>query len=156
MGFVRKIQFLLVFATMGFAVAGEPSLDELQRKAVAGDAWAQLNLGAAYDHGQLGLQPDPVIAVGWYRKAALQGVVEAEFNLAHCLATGHGVTQDYAKARHWMAKAASQGLADAQFLLAVMLDQGLGGDSDPVGVAHWLGLAQKQGHAEALQYIKKN
>ena len=135
------------------APAGE-SLPLLREQAAAGDPWAQLNLGAAYDNGLQGLPADAVQAVRWYRAAAEQGLAEAQFNLAHCLATGHGTARDYVTARTWMRRAALQGVADAQFLLGVMLDQGMGGDKDADIARDWLQQAAGQGHAQAIAYLR--
>lgn len=97
------------------AVFAAPPIDagSLHAAAEAGDAYAQLNLGAAYDHGLSGVPVDPVRAVAWYRRAALAGVAEAQFNLAHCLATGHGVATDEVEAFVWMQRAAAAGKSEA-------------------------------------------
>ena len=129
--------------------------DDLRAAATAGDPWAQLNLGAAYDHGLNGLEPDPIEAVRWYRRAAEAGIAEARFNLAHCLATGHGVARDDAEAAVWMARAARQGLADAQFLLGVMLLEGVGLTADPVQARSWLGRAAGQGQQDARALLQQ-
>ena len=62
----------------------------------------------------------------WYRKAADQGIAEAQFNLGVMYRDGQGVTQDYAEAVKWFRKAADQGNADAQFNLGVMYRNGEG------------------------------
>ena len=46
----------------------------------AGHAQAQDNLGEAYEEG-LGVHQDYVEAVQWYRKAAEQGLANAQYNL---------------------------------------------------------------------------
>ena len=135
-------------------VFAAPALQQLQLQARKGDPWAQLNLGAAYDHGLSGLAADPAAAVRWYRQAAEQGLDKAQFNLAHCLATGHGVAQDYAEARVWMRRAAQQGMADAQFLMGVMLLQGLGGQKSLDEGRAWLQRAAMGGNADAADYLK--
>ena len=132
----------------------EPSVEQLQTRASEGDAWAQLNLGAAYDHGMSGLAADPLKAVYWYRRAAEQGVDKAQFNLAHCLATGHGASQDYAEARTWMQRAAEQGMVDAQFLMGVMLVEGLGGEADGEQGLAWLQRAAGGGNPDAASYLQ--
>lgn len=135
--------------------AREPAFAELQRAAEAGDAWAQLNLGAAYDHGLAGVPRDPSLALQWYRKAAEQGLAKAQFNLAHCLVVGCDGTVDARQARIWMRRAAEQDMADAQFLLGVMLAEGLGGDADRVQARHWLEKAAVRGQADASEYLSK-
>ena len=44
-----------------------------EEAAERGFADAQFELGAAYMDGAMGLQVAPAIAIGWLRKAALQG-----------------------------------------------------------------------------------
>lgn len=139
------------------AVAQSPySLEQLQRGALAGEAWAQLNLGAAYDNGMANAPRDPKLARYWYRKAAEQGLDKAQFALAHALATGFGGEQDEAQARIWMRKAAEQGMSDAQYLLGVMLIEGLGGRvsfaSEREG-RQWLRRAAAADHAHAARYL---
>jgi len=148
--------FLTILLLPGLAQAGDVAVSELRRQALAGDAWAQLNLGAAYDHGLSGLRADPVKAVSWYRKAAKQGLDKAQFNLAHCLATGHGAPQDYVESRSWMRRAAEQGMADAQFLLGVMLAEGLGGEANRKQARGWLERAVKGGNPDAAGYLKNS
>jgi uncharacterized protein len=72
---------LLAIVLVLFAcnVFGE-SIAEWRKKAEAGDAEAQFNLGVIYNNGQ-GVARDEKEAVKWFRKATDQGVVEAEFNL---------------------------------------------------------------------------
>ena len=51
------------------------------KRSEQGDATAQFNLGMLYENGE-GLAQDYAEAVRWYRKAADQGVIEAQYNLA--------------------------------------------------------------------------
>ena len=71
----------------------------------------------------------PVQAVYWYRRAATPES-RAQFNLAHCLATGTGTPRDDAAALRWMLRAARRDLEDAQFLAGVMLADGIGAAAD--------------------------
>ncbi len=128
-------------------------LDVLRQRAVQGDAWAQLNLGAAYDNGLSGVAPDAVLAVRWYRNSAEQGLAQAQFNLAHCLATGHGVKQDLSEARRWMRRAAQQQEADAQFLLGVMLVEGMGGGIQLSEGYRWIQRAADAEQKDAQDYL---
>ena len=129
----------------------EPSarIVELQRQAHNGDPWAALNLGAAYDNGVGGLALDPVTAVRWYRRAAEAGLAEAQFNLAHCLATGNGTPRDDVAALRWMRRAAQQDLASAQYLLGVMLAEGIGTAVDRGSAIAWLDKAAANGNLDA-------
>jgi hypothetical protein len=144
----RVIPFLLLFLT-GLSSAQEMDLDSLRARAEQGDAWAQLNLGAAYDNG-IGTARDVEKAITWYEKAAEQGVAEAQFNLAHIL-----VDEDISAARaaKWMARAAAQGMVDAEFLMGVIYAEGLGVAKDDDEAHRWLQKAIDKGHAGAAQYM---
>jgi len=149
---------ILVFGAgliTGALAAGQPTAEELRSAAEAGDPWAQLNLGAAYDHGLAGMPRDPRRAVTWYRRAAEQGLAKAQFNLAHCLVTGCDGTTDPAEARRWMRRAAEQDMADAQFLYGVMLAEGLGGPVDHAEARQWLHRAASAGQADAAEYLAR-
>ena len=129
--------------------------EELISSAEAGDAWTQLNLGAAYDNGLLGLSRNPTQAARWYRAAAEQGVGPAQFNLAHLYATGEGVPRDDHQAFIWMEKAALENVPDAARLLGVMYAEGLGVPRDLKHARIWLEHAVEQGDAAAEGYLKK-
>ncbi|GBL24036.1 secretory immunoglobulin A-binding protein EsiB [Opitutia bacterium] len=57
---------------------------------------AQTLLGHAYFNGE-GVQQDQALAISWYRKAAEQGLAEAQYNLGGCYANGIGVAKDSCK-----------------------------------------------------------
>ncbi len=99
-------------------------------------AWAGFYKGvAAYNRG------DYATALREYRKAAEQGVADAQFNLGLMYGNGHGVPQDYAKALQWYRKAAEQGDAEAQYNLGFMYDNGLGVPQDYMQAHLWYNLA---------------
>ena len=77
----KKIGLLLLFlAVFSRAIFGADSVDELRKKAEAGDAAAQYNLGVMYANGN-GVLSDSAEAVRWYRKSAKQGNADAQSNL---------------------------------------------------------------------------
>ena len=55
-----------------------------------------------------------VDAVKYYRIAADQGNMDAQYALGHCYYYGQGVVKDHGEAVKWYQKAADQGLADAK------------------------------------------
>ena len=63
------------------------------------------------------------MAIEWYHKAAMQGVVVAQCNLGVLYNRGRGVEKDYAKAMGWYVKAAAQGNAVAQRHLEILRKQ---------------------------------
>ena len=74
---------LLLAATL--SLRGD-ELADLQSKASAGDASAQLELSRAYYYGR-GLDKDPEQALQWVKKSAENGHVEAMEGLAFLLAS---------------------------------------------------------------------
>jgi uncharacterized protein len=69
-----------------------------------------------YDFGD-GVPQNYEQAAAWYRKAAEQGLADAQNNLGSMYAKGQGVPQDYEQSIAWYRKAADQGLAAAQYNL---------------------------------------
>ena len=61
-----------------------------------GDATAQMKVGLAFDK-----EENYEEAVLWYRKAAEQGVSEAQNNLGVMYKDGQGVKQDFKEAARW-------------------------------------------------------
>ena len=85
----------------------------------------------------------------WYRKAANQGLAEAQFSLGLAYDYGQGVPHDDFKAVEWARKAADQGFARAQGYLASMYYFGRGASKD-INMAKrlWL-LAIENGDGQA-------
>jgi len=129
-------------------------LQQLQKRANAGDAEAQGELGRAYVHGQ-GVSQDDAQAAYWFRKAADQGVAKAQYNLGVMYGKGKGVSQDYAQAVYWFRKAADQGEAKAQFMLGGMYANGQGVPQNDAQAVYWLRKAADQGNAEAKAALKR-
>ena len=101
--------FLIIgmLVAVGCAKKGATFLLELEKKAEAGDPYAQFNLGNAYYKGN-GVPQDYKEAVKWYTKSAEQGFADAQCNLAACYEKGEGVSQDIEEAVKWWKKAAEQ------------------------------------------------
>ncbi|MEG3085766.1 SPOR domain-containing protein [Sphingomonas sp. PB4P5] len=97
------------------------AVDEWRPAANAGDAQAQFNLGQAYKLGR-GVPVDMKMAEGWYRKAALQGLPQAETNYGLAL-FDQGKRAD---ALPWLEKSTARGEPRAQLVLGTMLFNGDG------------------------------
>jgi len=65
----------------------------------------------------IGVEKNYAEAVGWFQKAADQGVAKAQFNLGLMYGRGDGVKQSDAEARRWLKKAADQGVLEAKQVL---------------------------------------
>ena len=85
------------------------------------------------------------MAAKWYRLAALQGDVDAQFDLGDSYATGEGVALDHAEAVKWWHKAAEQGHAPAQYNLGLIYTNGRMAARDYVLAHMWYSLAATQG-----------
>ena len=76
-----------------------------------------------YREGRGGLPKSDVLAVEWYRKAADQGVAQAQTFLGIMYQDGEGgLPQSNVLAMEWYQKAADQGHVEAQQNLLVKLE----------------------------------
>ena len=148
----RSLLALLALALALSLQAGEPDMATLRSQAEAGDAMAQLNLGAAYDNG-IGVEQSLELALHWYQRAAEQGLAEAQYNLAHLLVESE---LSPAMAAEWMAKAAAQGMLDAQFLMGVIYAEGIGVEQNREQGIVWLRRAIEAGHDGAREYLENH
>lgn len=88
-------------------------------------------------------------AVGWFRKAAEQGHIGAQYILGTCYYVGKGAPQDYTEAVKWLRKAAEQGHASGQNNLGWCYGKGEGVPQDYVEAVKWYRKAAEQGNAWA-------
>ena len=107
-----------------------------------------------YESGH-GIAPDYVVAVRWFRLAALHQSAKAETNLGIMHANGRGVTQDLAEARKWFQRAADRGEVKAQSNLGALYATGRGVPQSYTEAAKWYGLAAKRGDETAGSILEK-
>jgi TPR repeat protein len=87
----------------------------------------QFMLGLSFGNG-IGAPLDKVTARAWYRKAAEQGLKEAQYNLGLMYEgwnDGPGKLANYERAAYWIRKAAEQGHERAKYRLNVLIGNGL-------------------------------
>ncbi len=109
----------------------------LRKAADRGYMAAEESLGIFAETG-IGLDhPSPAEALDWYKKAAQQGSVDAETDIALMYANGKGVTRDPAQAVAWFRRAAEGGDASAQYNLALMYERGEGVQRDYKEAIRW-------------------
>jgi uncharacterized protein len=84
-----------------------------------------------------------------YRKAAEQGVPDAQTNLGELCANGDGIPKDDVEAVKWFRKAAEQGDAGAQFNLGRLYEAGRGISPNTVEAYAWFSLSTAAGNGEA-------
>jgi TPR repeat protein len=85
----------------------------------------------------IGIPKNPVEAVKWYRMAAEQGHVTAQYVMGTIYQSGDGVPQNLAEAVKWYRKSADQGHPASQFNLGVMYFHGRGTPKDFAESAKW-------------------
>jgi TPR repeat protein len=107
---------------------------------------AQMTLYAWYAGGQDGQdgQRDLPLALGWLRRAARQGLAEAEYELGTCYLEGRGVAKNRSRAGEWYDKAAQQGYALAQHAMGEAVLEDAAEPEDDAEAARWFRLAALQ------------
>ncbi len=107
--------------------------------------YAQKIMGDIYYLGwKNALQQDHEEAVRWYKEAAVQGNIEAKYNLGVLYEQGQGVPIDFERARKWFLSAARDGHVDAQYNVANMYSKGAGGPKNQNAAAKWYLRAAEQ------------
>src|SRR5688572_12312107 len=115
----------------------------LQDAANRGRPEAQFQLAFQYETAPA---PDYRRAFDLYSKAAEQGYVLAQSNLATLYLFGRGVPRNPAKAVEWSIKAAGKGNAVSQARLGAMYAAGDGVPQDALMAEYWLVQAAVQGY----------
>jgi uncharacterized protein len=108
----------------------------------------QFRWGLQYAQGN-GTPKDDRSAAIWWFKAAEQGHLKAQVNLAWAYENGAGVNKDYASAAYWYTKASQQDDAIAQFKLGTLYEEGMGVDKNVLLAFDWYRKSAGQGYAEA-------
>ncbi len=126
----------------------------LREAAKKGIPEAQGAIGYMHLIGESGALLDIKLAQDWMTKAANQGDVNSQYNLA-VMYGGKGIKEDPAKSSHWMRKAAEQGHKYALNNLAFMHQEGKGVAKDLV-LAHMMyGISYREGNIAGLKSQKK-
>lgn len=126
----------------------QEQLDELRRKAEAGDAASQSLMGD-FCYAQMSSEDEtPTEAMAWYRKAADQGLAEAQVKLAICC-EALGTAEGDAEAVALLRRAADQNYAHALYLLAYCYLEGVGVPASNILYFAYLHEAAAQGSNEA-------
>jgi hypothetical protein len=109
------------------------------------DAKAQYDLGIAY----WDLYVEKADAIKWLCKAAGQGHVGAQLQLARAYRNGEGVPKDDTESLKWLRKAVDQGNADAQRTLGLAYHEGTVVPKDDVEAVKWFRKAAESGNSKA-------
>lgn len=114
-------------------------LDKWTMRAYEGDRDAQFKVGVLFTNSQFD-KADYEQAVYWYKQAARQGHILAQYNLGHQYLTGVGVAENQTTAMEWWLKAAEQEHSLAQF---------------NIGRAYYLGIGLPQDHQKSQAWFKR-
>ena len=142
-----KKTLLLGVLVLSWCVPGfgqDPLL--VAEKAKAGDTDAMVTLGGMFYGGGEQIKQNWRKAAMWYRKAALLGHPQGQFNLGTLYEKGKGVPRNNALAAQWYRKSGNQGNRDAQYRLAGMYESGRGVPKSATKALHWYGKAAEQNH----------
>ncbi|MCW8885165.1 MAG: SPOR domain-containing protein [Motiliproteus sp.] len=119
--------------------------------AKSGDLQAAFYLGEAYEYIQTP-QRNGTRAAKWYMKAAEQGHLLAQRNLAALYDSGFGVPKNSWLSFRWYQRAAEQGQAHSQLMTGMMYLDGTGTLKDRKKGLYWLQQAAHSGEPNA-QYM---
>ncbi|KAG0226391.1 hypothetical protein BGW42_003663 [Actinomortierella wolfii] len=130
--------------------------DELITQVVALDGIdveAQVALATMYEQGSAGIAKDDTKAFKWYRRAARQGHIMAQYRVAEMCSTGQGIAQNDSEAAAWFRKAADQGNVSAQASLGMMYLSGRGVEQNDYEAMTWFRKAAENDDPEAQGWL---
>ena len=111
------------------------------------------NMGVRYLLGR-GVQQNDEKAFYYFNKAAGEGDVLAQNELAYLYAAGKGTPRNNALAFRWYKKAAAHGLASAQYNLGLMYLHGVGTEKNKTLAMEWFKKSADHGFAPARSALK--
>ena len=114
----------------------DKELDKWMLQAYEGDRDAQFKVGVLFTNDEF-ITPDYEQSVYWYKQAARQGHVLAQYNLGHQYLTGTGVNRSETTAMSWWLKAAAQDHPLAQFNIGRAYYLGIGLEKDESQSRYW-------------------
>jgi localization factor PodJL len=116
----------------------------LRQAALAGEPAAVYEFAARAAEGR-GMARDLALAAKLFEKAAVHGLVPAQYRTGNVYEKGLGVPRDLAVARSWYQRAADKGNARAMHNLAVLIAEGVGGQPDYAAAIGWFRRAAQHG-----------
>lgn len=129
-------------------------LDAWLLRAYGGERDAQFKVAVLFANDQF-RAADHEQAAHWYKQAALQGHILAQYNLGHQYLTGLGVERDEANAMQWWLKAATQEHALSQFNVGRAYYLGIGLETDHKKARHWFERASKNNEPKSTEILKQ-
>ena len=126
----------------------------LHVSALQGSAENQYFLAYAYQTGSVTVNKVTIPrndkwALFWYQRAAEQGHVDAQFQLAQMYYSADEAKRDYPKAAYWYLKAAKQNKPEAQYMIGLMYYFARGLKQDYQQARYWYQKSAEQGYVYA-------
>ncbi|MBX9692788.1 MAG: sel1 repeat family protein [Cyanobacteria bacterium] len=116
---------------------------------------SQTILGLLYENG-LGVERNVERAAEYYKKAAGQGLAEAESRLGHLMLSAKASFEHEERdGIYWIKSAAEKGVAEAQLTLSKLFDEGKEVPANHSESLVWLRKAADQGNEEACRLMHK-
>lgn len=143
---------LALIVHSAICIAQPAEIVELRKKAVAGDADAQFEIGRLYYFGKY-VSKDWKEATKWWHKAAEQGNVFGQTFLGFMYYNGEGEPKDLKEASKWWRLAAEQGNITAQTSIGMMYYSGKGVPKNIPESFKWFWKAAEQGDASSQHMI---
>ena len=122
----KAATLIAVALLIAVGVARGQSLEEIQAKAIRGDAEAQFSLGVIYYRG-MGVPQNFSLSTRWFRESADQGYAISQSFLSMNYFLGRGVKRDPTESYIWaiLAKAGLSKIDDALAMEATLLTDDL-------------------------------
>ncbi|GES75152.1 kinase-like domain-containing protein [Rhizophagus clarus] len=117
-----------------------------------GNATALYNLGKSYRLG-IGVEKDKTKAFEYIKKAAENGVNNAQNYLGYLYDCGQGVEKDRKKAIYWYQKAAENGNATALYNLCEFYELGIGVEKDEIKAFEYYKISYQKGYFDIKFYL---
>lgn len=130
------------------------ALSLLYKGADLNDGYCINFLAGSYFDGKLGLTPDTDMAIMYLNMGRKIGYAPSIAFLAHCYATGDGVTEDSHTAFELYTEAAEKDFAEAQYELFLIYKDGNGVEANYDKAIYWLQRAAQNGHRTAKRIIE--
>jgi len=129
-------------------------LRDLARKAIAGDANAEYEIGTVFARG-MGVPQSYEHAAYWYRRAADQGKSDAAYAFGALWEQGLGVPRDAREAMNWFRKASVTGNPHGAYEVGRLYETGELGPANPLMAAGWYRIAARAGDEQGKQALAR-
>jgi len=129
-------------------------LRDLARKAIAGDANAEYQIGTVFARG-IDVPQNYEHAAYWYRRAADRGKADAAYAFGFLWEQGLGVPRDPREAMNWFRKASVTGNPRGAYEVGRLYETGELGPANPLMAAGWYRIAARAGDEQGKQALAR-